>query len=104
VTVHETAHELLHQGDKSGERSKTIRETEAEAVAYVVSQAIGLDCSTAACDYIKLYEGKKETLMASLASIRKAAAEIIGAILDRDEDRPRDAVSLSASLPVASAA
>lgn len=104
VTVHEAAHELLHQGDKVEKPDKTVREVEAEAVAYVVSQAIGLECSTAACDYIKLYGGKKETLLASLASVRKAAAEIIEAILDHGEERPKDAVSPPESLSVASAA
>jgi hypothetical protein len=43
-----------------------VRETEAEAVAYAVSEAIGLDANTAAIDYIQLYKGDKDTLMESL--------------------------------------
>ncbi|MBU0716961.1 MAG: DUF1738 domain-containing protein, partial [Planctomycetes bacterium] len=49
VLTHELAHELLHKRD-AAERpaSKKIRETEAEAVAFVVCQAIGLDTNSAA--------------------------------------------------------
>jgi hypothetical protein len=52
--AHEVAHELLHRGDRRSQTTKTIRETEAEAVSFVVCQAIGLDTNTAAADYIKL--------------------------------------------------
>ncbi len=79
VLVHETAHSMLHHGGKSPE-SKTVRETEAEAVAFVVCQAIGLDANESASDYIQLYDGNKKTLMASLERIQQAAAEIIRGI------------------------
>jgi hypothetical protein len=80
VLVHEVAHELLHSGDRRTATSKTIRETEAEAVAFVVSHAIGLDTGTAASDYIQLYAGDKETLLASLGAIQHAATEILTAL------------------------
>jgi antirestriction protein ArdC len=80
VLVHELAHELLHRGEDRKTLSKTVRETEAEAVAFVVSQAIGLDTGTAAADYIQLYDGKTETLAASLDRIQHTAAEIIAAL------------------------
>ena len=79
VLVHELAHELLHRGDDRP-ASKTVRETEAEAVAFVVSQAIGLETGTAASDYIQLFDGKAETLAHSLDRIQKTAADIIAAI------------------------
>ena len=42
VLVHELCHEILHQEDNQDlPRSKTVWETEAEAVAFVVCQAIG---------------------------------------------------------------
>ena len=41
--VHEVAHELLHKSERRSVISKTVRETEAEAVAFVVSKAIGLE-------------------------------------------------------------
>ena len=44
--VHELAHEKLHQTDRRTETTKTIRETEAEAVAFVVCHAIGLDTNS----------------------------------------------------------
>lgn len=42
-----------------------MRETEAEAVAYIVAKGVGLDTSTAASDYIQLYRGTTETLTSS---------------------------------------
>jgi hypothetical protein len=84
VIVHELAHELLHRGDDRP-TSKTVRETEAEAVAFVVCHAIGLDTGTAASDYIQLYDGKAETLAASLDCIQHVAADIIAAIQDANE-------------------
>ena len=82
VLVHEYAHELLHRGPRRSETTKTIRETEAEAVAFVVSDAIGLETGTASSDYIQLYNGSRETLQESLKHIRECAARILGEILD----------------------
>ena len=76
VIVHEFAHELLHR-DKERSTTKTVRETEAEAVAFVVCQAIGLETGSAASDYIQLYDGKAETLAASLDRIQQVASGII---------------------------
>ena len=80
VLVHELAHELLHRGDRRNNTTRKIRETEAEAVSYVVCHAVGLDCSTASSDYIQLYNGDKETLAESLQFIRNVASDIIAAI------------------------
>ena len=77
--AHELAHELLHK-DKGITVARNIRELEAEAVAFVVCQAIGLDTNTAASDYIQLYQGDRKLLMASLERVRATAVEIIGAI------------------------
>jgi len=76
VLVHEVAHELLHHNN--GRRpAKVVRETEAEAVAAVVSQAVGLQATDAASDYIQLYDGSQETLADSLNHIQAAATTII---------------------------
>jgi hypothetical protein len=40
--VHETAHEMLHKAERRTVTTKTVRETQAEAVAFVVGNAIGL--------------------------------------------------------------
>lgn len=83
VTVHELAHELLHRGDDRPVK-KTVRETEAEAVAHIVCSAIGLDVGQASSDYIRLYSGDKDTLVASLDRIQRTACSILEAVLDRD--------------------
>jgi antirestriction protein ArdC len=75
--VHELAHEMLHQDPADRPGDKTVREAEAEAVAYVVCQGIGLDTNTASSDYIQLYDGDKKTLMASLERIQRTAGEIL---------------------------
>jgi len=78
VLVHEVAHELLHQ--QTGRKrkvSRTVRETEAEAVAYVVCQAMGLETTTRSADYIHMYQGDTETLSQSLDAIQKTAATLI---------------------------
>ena len=80
VLVHEFAHELLHQGEKRGDKNKLVRETEAEAVASVVSEAIGISATSSASDYIQLYQGDVETLKASLDAIQKVATTILTGI------------------------
>jgi len=78
--THELGHALLHGRDGRELVSRTVRETEAEAVAFVVCQAIGLDSITASADYVALYRGDATTLAGSLVRIQKTAAEIIAAI------------------------
>jgi hypothetical protein len=78
--VHELAHELLHRGDRRKETTKIIRETEAEAVAYVVSKAVGLELSTKSADYIQLWSGDESVLMESLELVRGVASQILTAL------------------------
>jgi antirestriction protein ArdC len=84
VLVHEFAHERLHKGERRAQTSKTVRETEAEAVAFVVTSSIGLQTSTAAADYIQLYNGDRNTLAESLSFIQSTATEILRAIAPGD--------------------
>ena len=79
--AHELGHWLLHQQPGETKVPKTAAETEAEAVAFVVCQAACLESGTAASDYIQLYDGKKETLVASLGRIHGAASRIIEGIM-----------------------
>jgi hypothetical protein len=67
-------------------KDKKVRETEAEAVAFVVCHAIGLDTNSASSDYIQLYNGDKETLMDSLERIQKTASEILEAVMDKESE------------------
>ena len=78
--VHELAHEMLHKTERRNETTKTIRETEAEAIAFVVSQSIGLDAGYSACDYIHLYNGNAALLTESLEVIQRTSALILAAI------------------------
>ena len=78
--VHELAHEVLHRGDRREQTSRKVRETEAEATAFVVCHAIGLETSSAAYDYIQLWNGNVETLTESLAFIQKAASQMLAAL------------------------
>ncbi|MBX3439811.1 MAG: hypothetical protein KF861_20140 [Planctomycetaceae bacterium] len=90
VLVHELAHELLHRGDRRKETTKIVRETEAEAVAYAVCRWAGLDCSTAASDYIQLYSGDERVLMQSLELIRDVAGHIITELEQLGSEEVRD--------------
>jgi antirestriction factor ArdC-like protein len=77
--AHELAHELLH---KTGERgTKTRRELEAEAVAFIVGTAVGLDMGSQSADYVQLYGGNAELLRESMEAISRAAREILAAVL-----------------------
>lgn len=78
--VHELAHELLHWDANRESLTKTVRETEAESVAYVVCRSIGLDVSTRAADYIKLWNGDAKVLLGSLERIRSVASKILSEI------------------------
>jgi hypothetical protein len=78
--VHEASHELLHKSERRTATTKTVRETEAEAIAFVVSQAIGLDAGRASADYIHLYNGNAALLTESLEVIQRISALILSAI------------------------
>lgn len=86
VLAHELAHERLHKNRENIPKDETVRETEAEAVAFVVCHSIGLDTNSSSSDYIQLYNGDKETLMKSLERIQMTAAEILGAVMDKASD------------------
>ena len=79
VLTHEYAHELLHRGSDRPE-SRDTRELEAEAVAFVVGQAIGLEVADASRDYIHLYSGDSAALTASLERIQRTASSILQSI------------------------
>ncbi len=81
--AHEAAHALLHQQGRRSETTKCVRETEAEAVAFVICASIGLQAQRSA-DYIQLYSGSAETLAESLEHVQRASAEILAAIAPGD--------------------
>lgn len=78
--AHETAHALLHFSERRKQTTKRIRETEAEAVAFVVCNAIGLRTGTSSADYIGLYAGDAKLLTESLQYVQQTANRILTAI------------------------
>ena len=95
--IHEIAHAKLHAlpvetGIILGthEKDRRTREIEAESVAYIVCQYLGLDTGDYSFGYIAGWsEGKEQReLRTSLDCIRNAAAELIGSIESRCLDLP----------------
>ncbi|QEG36142.1 ArdC-like ssDNA-binding domain-containing protein [Bythopirellula goksoeyrii] len=75
--AHELAHELLHRGEDRKTLSKTVKELEAESVAYVVSTAVGLRALAQSADYIHCHAGDSEQLAKSLQRIQKTASLLL---------------------------
>ena len=86
--AHETAHALMHFSERRKETTKRIRETEAEAVAFVVCNAIGLQTGTCSADYIGLYSGDAKLLTESLQHIQQTANLILTAINPENSTTP----------------
>ncbi len=78
--LHELAHEMLHKAERRTTTTKVVRETEAEAIAFVVGKAVGLEAGTASADYIALYHGNASLLIESLEVIQQASAVILAAL------------------------
>jgi hypothetical protein len=80
VLVHEAAHVRMHlKGDRAADHA--VRETEAEAVAFVVCETVGIESRAASADYIHLHQGDKDLLLRSLKRIQRTAMEIISGIV-----------------------
>ncbi len=82
--VHELAHAKLHDPNKiapEDKKNRNEKEVEAESVAYVVCQHLGIDTSDYSFGYVAGWSrGRKLTeLKASLTRIQAAASEIINA-------------------------
>jgi hypothetical protein len=78
--VHELSHEMLHKAERRTATTKTVRETEAEAIAFVVGRTIGLNTGWASADYIHLYNGNAALLTESLEVIKQTASVILTAL------------------------
>ena len=87
--IHETAHLAMKHTERRTETTKTVRETEAEAVAFVVAQGIGINAAQSA-SYIQLYHGNAALLMESLELVQQTAAKILSA-LKADEQVSQEA-------------
>ena len=78
--VHELAHEMLHKAERRTTTTKVVKETEAEAIAFVIGKAVGLETGTASADYIHLYHGNASLLAESLEVIQQTSAVIVAAL------------------------
>jgi hypothetical protein len=76
--VLEVAHEMLNRTVE--EERSAAKETEAEAVLFVVSTAIGIITNRSTSDYTQLYQGDKKLLMESLYRIHAVATDILRGI------------------------
>lgn len=92
VLAHELAHEWMHDAEQRKSLAKTVRETEAEAVAYVVCTSFGLDCSSRSSDYIQMYRGDDATLIASLDRIQKTASRMIHSLSQSKEQMSEESL------------
>ena len=80
--IHEIAHSMLHFGDDRPPDS-TIRELEAESVAFVVGKHFGLEGLNSP-NYIALHQAGKDLIMQHLDRISHTSATIIQAIEERE--------------------
>jgi hypothetical protein len=70
---------MLHKAERRT-TTKVVKETEAEAVAFVVGKAVGLKVGSASADYIQLYHGNASLLAESLEVIQPTSAVILAAL------------------------
>jgi hypothetical protein len=91
--VHELSHALLGHVARRITTTKTVRETEAEAIAFVVGTTIGLNTGNASASYIQLYHGNAALLAESLEVIQKTSAVILAALETPAEEIPAEAES-----------
>ncbi|MGA7157832.1 MAG: ArdC family protein [Acidobacteriaceae bacterium] len=89
--VHELAHEMLHKAERRTATTKTVRETEAEAIAFVIGKAVGLETGSASADYIQLYHGNASLLAESLEVIQQTSAVILAALESSPTETMADA-------------
>jgi len=90
VLVHELAHELLHPDRETRKRlTHAVKETEAQAVAQVVCQALGLEGNEHTVDYIHLHRGDSDVFAKSMQRIQKCASGILTELLGDDNSTVR---------------
>lgn len=94
--IHEIAHAKLHDPanvPKEERKGRPTKEVEAESVAYVVCQRLGIDTSDYSFGYVAGWsrDKKLDELKAALGTIQTTAAELIDAILPPERKPPERA-------------
>lgn len=95
--IHEIAHAKLHDPanvPKEERKGRSAKEVEAESVAYVVCQRLGIDTSDYSFGYVAGWSQGKELseLKASLNTIQTTAAALIDAVLPQERKPPEKAI------------
>jgi hypothetical protein len=88
VLAHELARVMVHHQKDAGRLPATVLETQAEAVAYVVSRGIGPEQHSDAANYLHLYNGDKKTLAESLSVIQETSSKILDHLLPEQHRSP----------------
>ncbi len=96
--IHEMAHQKLHSSEEK--LARNVKEVEAEAIAYTVSQHFGIDTSDYSFAYIAGWTKGKTTeeLKASLDRIRNAADELITGIEEKLQTIQKEKTSILGEL------
>ena len=76
----------MHRAERRTITTKTVRETEAESIGFIVSRAVSLNTGTASSDYVAMYGGNVELLTESLAVIQQASATILDALFAEEAE------------------
>lgn len=86
VLVHEVAHAILHGANDHHGRPE--REVEAESVAFVVCDSLGLDTSCKSFGYVASWaqDAGKDAIKSSADRVARAAKTILDALLERTTD------------------
>lgn len=79
VLAHELAHEILHKGDLPKDHTRSVKEIEAEAVAYIVAETFGIDMSGSAF-YLATWKGDRKEVQKRAERIVTTAKAVIEAI------------------------
>lgn len=95
---------MMHKAERRTATTKTVRETEAEAVAFVVGKAIGLVTGSASADYINLYHGNASLLAQSLEVVQQTANVILAALEPPAEESAAEPQTAEADAELAEAA
>ncbi|MBN2569829.1 MAG: DUF1738 domain-containing protein [Deltaproteobacteria bacterium] len=85
VLTHELAHELLHSKEERIALSKKLKETEAEAVAYIVCNHFNLE--TKSPTYLAIYKARDVDIRTSFDRIVSTASKVIQGIETREQQR-----------------
>ena len=78
---------MLHKAERRTTTTKVVKETEAEAIAFVIGKAVGLETGSASADYIHLYHGNASLLAESLEVIQQTSAIILAALQPPTEEQ-----------------